>query len=221
MNKKVNDEFKQGKPRFEPVDYNYKAETLSKQMLNGRYQASAQWERPESSASQRAPETFQVEGRETKAIKQAMLASNSFATGESTLRHYSEAEQPVEVVDLVIGSLPADCDPKMLKKISGVKHVIAATVEEDNFRGICTGQGRIQIRLNQGETAEKVKLNFARLGYKVSDFEQDPRKKPIVTGLPKETSKEITNHRLEKQNFLQTQSPDIFGTSTKYYPQRN
>ncbi len=69
-----------------------------------------------------------------------MLASNSFATGESTLRHYSEAESSaVEVVDLVVGNLPPNCDPKMLKKISGVKHVVNATVEEDNFRGICTG----------------------------------------------------------------------------------
>ncbi len=118
-------------------------------MLYGRYQDASQLSRPTSAVQPPAPETFQVEGRETKAIKQAMLASNSFATGESSLRHYNEAQtSAVEVVDLVIGNLPADCDARMLKKLSGVRHVVSATVEEDNFRGICTGQGRIQVRLN-------------------------------------------------------------------------
>lgn len=72
-----------------------------------------------------------------------MLASNSFSTGESTLRHYNDTDKPVDVVDLVIGNLPADCHANTLKKVSGSKHVISATVEEDNFRGICTGNGRI------------------------------------------------------------------------------
>ena len=112
-------------------------------MLNGRYQQSSEWVAPVQQTANRVPETFQIEGRETKAIKQAMLASNSFATGESTLRHYHEGEKPVEVVDLVVGNLPSDCHANMLKKVSGSKHVINATVEEDNFRGICTGNGRI------------------------------------------------------------------------------
>lgn len=174
-------------------------------MLQGRYSTTALWEcPPQQQAANPIPETFRVEGRETKAIKQAMLASNSFATGESTLRHYNEAGMPVEVIDLVVGNLPADAHANMLKKVSGSKHVINATVEEDNFRGICTGKGRIQIRLNQGETADKVKMNFVRLGFSVTDYEQDPRKKPIVTGTPKERQKEISDHKLEKQNFLST-----------------
>lgn len=32
-----------------------------------------------------APETFNIEGRETKAIKQAHLSSKHFETGESSL----------------------------------------------------------------------------------------------------------------------------------------
>ena len=47
-------------------------------------------------------------------------------------------------------------------------------------------------------------MNFARLGYKVNDYEQDPRKKPIITGVPKEAQKDIYDHKMEKQNFLQT-----------------
>ncbi len=40
-----------------------------------------------------------------------------------------------------------------------------------------------------------------------------------MTGVPKEAGRQITDHKLEKQQFLQTVSPDLFGTSTKYYPQ--
>lgn len=188
-------------------------------MLYGHYQASSEWTAPAEESAQALPETYKFEGRETKAIKQAMLASNSFTNGASSLQYYSEAK-PVEVVDLVIGNLPPDCQAHMLKKVCGSKHVISATVDEDNFRGICKGTGRIQIRLNHGETPETVKMNFMKMGYRVQDFEQDPRKKPIVTGLPKELQHEINDTKLEKQNFLLTQNPDIFGTSTQYYPKR-
>jgi hypothetical protein len=106
-------------------------------------------------------ETYKVEGRETKSIKQAMLASNHFTTGESSLQHYNLEAKP-EVVDLVVGNLPEYYKAENLKRISGSKHVIGATVEEDNFRGICKGTGRIQIRLNNGESSDLVKLNFLK-----------------------------------------------------------
>ena len=132
-----------------------------------------------------------------------MLASNNFITGVSSLDHYDVAKNSApEVIDLVIANLPATTQAQTLKKISQSKHVVSATVDEDNFRGVCTGTGRTQIRLNHGETADQVKLNFLRLGYKVTDFSQDPRKKPIITGQPREQDKEVANHRMEKQNFL-------------------
>jgi hypothetical protein len=100
-----------------------------------------------------------------------MLASNNFITGASSLEHYTTANKSApEVVDLVIGNLPPSTEAHTLKKISGSKHVINATVEEDNFRGVCTGNGRLQIRLNHGENVDSVKLNFMRLGYSVSEF---------------------------------------------------
>lgn len=49
-----------------------------------------------------------------------------------------------------------------------------------------------------------VKLNFLRRGLQVQDFSSDPRKKPVVTGIPREKSRELANHKLEKQSFLQT-----------------
>lgn len=57
----------------------------------------------------------------------------------------------MKVVDLVLNGLPPNCEASTLKAVSGSKHVISATVEEDNFKGTCTGAGRIQLRLNKGE----------------------------------------------------------------------
>lgn len=101
-------------------------------------------------------------------------------------------------------NLKADTQPENLKKISGSKHVISAVVDEDNMLGTCKGTGRIQIRLNNGETAEQVKLNFLREGIIVTEHSIDPRKKPNLTGMPREKSREMTNHKVEKQSFLLT-----------------
>lgn len=69
------------------------------------------------------------------------------------------------MIDLVIGNLPENFDASNLKRISGSKHVIDASVEVDNFRGVCNGTGRIKLRLNNGETADKVALNFVKQGF--------------------------------------------------------
>jgi hypothetical protein len=48
-----------------------------------------------------------------------------------------------KVVDLQLKNLPANADIRIVKETAGVRHVISATVEEDNMKGICTGMGRI------------------------------------------------------------------------------
>ena len=70
-----------------------------------------------------------------------MLASNDFVTGKSSLQNY--CSNTPKVIDLLISNLPENCDAQMLKKISNSKHVICSTVDEDNFRGVCKGTGRI------------------------------------------------------------------------------
>lgn len=90
-----------------------------------------------------------------------------------------------------------------MRKISGSRHIISATVDVNNFSGACKGTGRIQIRLNHGETADQVKLNYLRKGYQVADYNLDPRKKPIVTGIPQQPQQqEWQDARLVKQNEL-------------------
>lgn len=81
-------------------------------------------------------------GRETKATKQAMLASNHFETGESSLKNYDNLKDP-QVIDLAVSGLKPDTQSETLKKIAGSKHVISSVVHEDNLLGTCSGTGRI------------------------------------------------------------------------------
>lgn len=146
-----------------------------------------------------------------------MLASNNLFTGESSLNFYQSAKESApQTLDLIVSNLPETTQVNNLRKIAGSKHIISAVVDFDNFKGTCKGTGRLQIRLNHGETADQVKLNFLRLGYQVSEFENDPKKRPTVTGTPLREEKQITDCRLEKQYALSTQNPEIFGTTMHY-----
>lgn len=51
-------------------------------------------------------------------------------------------------------------DEAELKKIANVKHIISSVVDVDNFKGTCTGTGRIKIRLNEGEDPEMIRQRF-------------------------------------------------------------
>lgn len=77
------------------------------------------------------------------------------------------APAETKTVDLTLSNLPSTTETRDLKHFAGVKHVISANVDQDNMKGICTGTGKIQIRLNPGETLEQVELNFAKKGIMV------------------------------------------------------
>lgn len=129
-----------------------------------------------------------------------MLASNDMITGRSTLDTYDQVRAPSDtvVVDLTLRNLPSNADVRGVKQMAGVKHIISASVDEDNMKGICTGTGKIQVRLNADETVEQVELNFAKKGVMVNATKSDPRKKPNMTGAPKEFAREITNTKDQK-----------------------
>lgn len=109
-----------------------------------------------------------------------------------------------------------------LKRMSGAKHVIASSVAEDNFRGVCTGTGSVQIRLNNGETPDSVKLNYIKAGYIVKEHAPDSRKKPNLTQAnavkTKNDQGDLPAAKGKKQDFLASQNPDVFGNSGAYQP---
>ena len=75
--------------------------------MQGNYQEV----REDRVQEERAPqvEDFQVGGHESRHTTQAMLASNNFNTGISSLNQYKVGlESKPEIVDLVLSNLPAD-----------------------------------------------------------------------------------------------------------------
>lgn len=72
-----------------------------------------------------------------------MLASTDFITGASSLEQFSSKKPQPVVVDLVVSKLPSNTEVTTLKKIAGSKHVISASIDEDNVKGVCKGTGRL------------------------------------------------------------------------------
>lgn len=62
------------------------------------------------------------------------------------------------VYDLVINGLGSNTQDEDLKRIAGVKHIVEAKVEHDTLKNTCTGNGKIKIRLGDGESLDQVKL---------------------------------------------------------------
>ena len=182
--RKVNDEFKQR--TFEPAKASYDGYNARGQKQGNLASAlDKPVARPTASRGQEnPPDSFTIAGRETKATKQAMLASNDPITGQSSMAAYNRVQEPAatRVVDLQLKNLPSNTDLIEVKKMSGARHVISAALDEDNMKGICLGTGRIQIRLNQGENLDDIELNFASKGIIVNEHTSNPGKKPAVTG---------------------------------------
>ena len=95
--------------------------------------------------------------------------------------------------------LPETVQPEDLKKISGVKHVISAIVDSDSIRNICTGTGRVKLRLAANEDLDTVKLQYVKAGYAVQDHEDNPKKKSAFT----------------QEQTLSTKSPQVNATDAK------
>jgi hypothetical protein len=77
--------------------------------------------------------------------------------------------------------------------------------------GHCKGEGRVKIRLNEGETVEMVRANFIRAGYQVKTHVEDPRKKPIVTGPPKDDASSRHMSAKERRDYgLSTKAPVVY-----------
>lgn len=82
----------------------------------------------------------------------ALTALSSSIGGADPNRFYGSNIGTGEVLDFDITNLPENADEIMVKKQANVKHVISTEVQYDNMKGVCKGEGRIKIRLNEGET---------------------------------------------------------------------
>lgn len=108
------------------------------------------------------------------------MSSNILEDGGNTLSRYNEVAKSV-IVDFDLRDLPASIKEEDLKKVSGAKHVISATIDQDSIRNVCTGTGRIQLRLTEKDDIDQVKLSFLKAGFGVQDHSENSKKKPFFT----------------------------------------
>ena len=118
--------------------------------------------------------------------RNAKLSALSSNIGGADPNRYYLNKAKGEVLDFDLSGLPESADEITVKKQANVKHVISTELQYDNMKGICRGEGRIKVRLNEGETEEQIVNNFKAAGYIVKKHTEDPRKKPAFTGPPKE-----------------------------------
>jgi len=116
-------------------------------------------ERTEQRPMYEEPKHVPEQARDSQMVKQTHLASVDPATGKSSTNGYSQSSD-TEVIDWIVSGLPPNFEASQFKKIAMVKHMVKAIVDEDTFKGTCLGTGRIQIRLNHGESSESVRMNF-------------------------------------------------------------
>ncbi len=95
--------------------------------------------------------------------------------GNDFLSGYNNVKK-TEVLDLNISGLGQNVTVQDLKKYIGAKHVISATIEQDSIRNVCTGKGRIQVRVQEGENIDKLKMNLVKKGLNVSEFKNKANK---------------------------------------------
>jgi hypothetical protein len=126
---------------------------------------------------------------------QKVLSSN--IGGHDALKYYEQKFdlKGKEVVDLDLRGLPESCDEQWIKRAAGVRHVVAADLVYDNFRGTCKGTGRLRVRLNEGESVDTIQASLQRHGIQVSVHQDDPRKRALITAEPKTASNFAGNHR--------------------------
>ena len=108
----------------------------------------------------------------SKATKIRDLSSNLLGQ-DCSLGKYSTvkdaAQSHSQVVELVVHGLSNEAHADDLMRISGAKHVVEATVDHDAIRNVCTGSGKIKVRLGDGEDIEQVKLSLLKAGFDVNE----------------------------------------------------
>lgn len=106
----------------------------------------------------------------SKVTKIKDLASN-LLNQESALDKFSSVKDPQssfnQVYDLVVQGLPNQAQVDDLKNIASAKHVVEAAIEHDTIKNVCTGVGKIKIRLAEGEDLDQIKSRFENLGLDV------------------------------------------------------
>ena len=84
------------------------------------------------------------------------LSALSSSIGGADPNRFYNNKAKGKVLDFDLSGLPESADEISVKRSANVKHVISTELAFDNMKGICRGDGRVKIRLNEGETEAQV-----------------------------------------------------------------
>lgn len=155
----------------------------------------------------------------SKATKIKDLSSNLLGQ-ECAYTKYSTVAHDNNVVELVVTGLPSQTQAADLKRVAGVKHIVEAIVDHDTIKNVCTGTGKIRVRLGEGEDLEQVKVQFLRAGLDVREAKTNPSKKPTFTYkqalLEKSPQRQDIDSKMTRVENLQSSIPETFGNTAIY-----
>ena len=77
--------------------------------------------------------------------------------GQDAYNKYGNVRENATVIDLIVSGLSSNTQAGDLRRIAGARHVVEATVDNDTIKNVCTGTGKIRVRLGDGEDLEQVK----------------------------------------------------------------
>jgi len=115
----------------------------------------------------------------SRATKIKDLSSNLL--GQDAYSKYGNVRENATVIDLVVSGLSSSTQAGDLRRIAGARHVVEVTVDNDTIRNICTGTGKIRVRLGDGEDLEQIKNQFLQAGIEVRDSLSIANKMPVFT----------------------------------------
>lgn len=108
-----------------------------------------------------------------------------------------------QIVELKLKNLPPTATSEDIKATAGAKHIIETTTDIDNIKNECTGTGKFQCRLGEGETKEQIVQRFKNQGIEVENPNNCTRKvnnyKDLSTTNWKDHRLQVQERRLQDQ----------------------
>lgn len=159
---------------FGPIDMNVQQGSmiLSDDAPEWRTQKAGGWSEFAAKRSTLAPRQ-----------KHQSFLSSQMPDGRSSVAYglTSPALENVHVIDLDLHNIPPGADERILKKLTGARHIVKTELGHNSLSGALTGEGRLSIRLHDGQDYRDVKKKLQKAGVSASLYKPDPARNSNFT----------------------------------------
>ena len=102
--------------------------------------------------------------------KHQYFLSSQMPDGRSSIAYglTNPVPEKVRVIDLDLHNIPPGADERILKKLTGARHIVKTELAHNSVSGALTGDGRLSIRLHEGQDYQDVKRNLQKAGVSAS-----------------------------------------------------